>query len=51
MTRRIWMWVIIAVLFLAVVYVTFNTGSTSAATETVATTKAIASSSGMVGGC
>jgi hypothetical protein len=51
MERRIWMWGVIAILFLAVLYVTFKTGNTSAATETVAATKTIASSSGMVGGC
>ncbi len=51
MERRIVMWGIIALLFLAVLYVTFSAGSTGAATETVAATKSIASSSGMVGGC
>ncbi len=51
MERRIVMWGIIAALFLAVLYMTFKTGNVSAATETVAATKSIASSSGMVGGC
>ena len=51
MERRIAMWGVIALLFLAVIYLTFKTGNASAATETVATTKSIASSSGMVGGC
>ena len=39
MERRIVMWGIVAVLFLAVLYMTFKTGSASAATEITATSQ------------
>jgi len=45
------MWIIVGALFLGVLYLAFMTGNTSAVAETVAETKSIASSSGMVGGC
>jgi len=51
MKRRIFMWVVIGILFLAVLYVTFKTGNANAVGNTVAATKSVASSSGMVGGC
>jgi len=51
MNRRIVMWAVIGVLFLAVLYLTFKTGSTSTTGNAVAATKSVASSSGMVGGC
>jgi len=45
------MWIVIGALFLGVLYLTVKTGNVNAASNTVAATKSVASSSGMVGGC
>jgi hypothetical protein len=54
MDRRIMLWGIIGILFIAAVFVTFQAGSVGGV-ETVQTagaaTKNLAASSGMVGGC
>ena len=61
MDRRLIMWVIIGILFLAVLYLTFNAGSSSAGTAGAVIQSASAAKSsgiqsaasygGMVGGC
>jgi len=53
MEKRIVMWVVIAALFLAVLYLTFKAGNPSAGTATNVAQAAgnAVSSSGMVGGC
>lgn len=53
MERRIVMWIIIAILFLAVLFVMFNAGSTGnvVAVQSAESTVKSAASSAMVGGC
>lgn len=51
MDRKLWLWILIAALFLAVVYVTFQ-GESSVTAQAGSAAKAAASSyGGMVGGC
>ncbi|GBE20226.1 MAG TPA: hypothetical protein ENG87_00565 [Candidatus Pacearchaeota archaeon] len=55
MERRIWLWIIIGILFIAVLFLAFKAGAGGATKNVVQTAgsaaKSAASSSGMVGGC
>ena len=50
--KKLVLWIVIAILVIAVVYVLFIKGASSgSAIDAVKTTGQVASSSGMVGGC
>ena len=52
MERKVILWIIIAILIIATVYVEFfKGGSTGQVVQTAQTAGQVASSSGMVGGC
>ena len=51
MNRRIVLWIVIGVMFLATLFLTFNTGSVSVETVQASVGVAKAASTGMVGGC
>ena len=54
MNRKTVLWIIIAILFLGVLFVTFNVGGGNSAnviTNTANAAQSAASSGGMVGGC
>ncbi len=55
MERRIWLWIVVGILFIAVLFLVFKAGAGGATGNVVQTAgsvaKSAASSSGMVGGC
>lgn len=51
MERRTIMWIIIAVLFLAVLFTSFKAGAVGSSVSTISAATQSASSSAMVGGC
>lgn len=55
MERRIWLWIIIGALFIVALYLVFQAGASSIATQGISSAASsatsAASSSGMVGGC
>ena len=53
MEKRIWLWVVIAVLFVAVLFLTFKVGNIGATGNVVQSAGSVAQSAGsaMVGGC
>ena len=55
MEKRIWLWVVIGVLFLLVLFLVFKAGTGGSSSTTIqaagSAARTAASSSGMVGGC